>query len=232
MNKLELKNLSYTLKDFNLEINSTIEIDQITAIIGKSGSAKTTLLRCICGISKPSSGEIIFNDKVWQNDNTFIPAHQRSVGLVFQEANLFSHLSVKNNLEYAFKRNHLNNPFDINKKVKLFKIEHLLKRFPHELSGGERQKVAIARAILANPQLLLMDEPLASIDETSKIEIINFLNHLYKDFNIPILYVSHSTSEIQTLARNVITLKKGKINHTYRTKNEESCEISSNFPNS
>ena len=211
MQKLIIQNLIYKLKDFDLDINLDISFKNIIAVCGQSGSAKTTLLRCIAGLNKTEQGIIQFNDVTWQKNSYFVPTHLRSIGYVFQESNLFSHLNVEKNLKYGLKRNLFNNPFKFEEIIQLFKIEKLLKRYPHELSGGEKQKVAIARAVLSNPRLLLMDEPLASIDQTSKFEILNFIKKLHINFKIPIIYVSHSSEEVANLTNNVINLYEGKL---------------------
>lgn len=232
MDSLILKDVVFSLKEFNLEISTTISINGITAITGASGSAKTTLLRCIAGVSNPNAGIIKFNNQTWFDNKINIPVFQRKIGYVFQEANLFSHLNIRKNLEYGFIRNKFNNPFQVDKIINEFNIKHLINRYPQQLSGGEKQKIAICRAILSNPQLFLMDEPLASVDEDSKSEILNFIKTLNQNYKIPILYVSHSQTEVSRLASQIIKLERGKIIENYETKKDVSLEISKSFPNS
>ena len=158
--------------DLNLELPGT----GITAIFGPSGSGKTTLLRCIAGLQKPQHGELCIDGEVWQDKYRFLPTHKRPLGYVFQEASLFSHLSAKGNLQFAMKRSSKqasgkSSRVSFDQAVSLLGIESLLQQYPDQLSGGERQRVAIARALLINPRLLLMDEPLAALDQPRKQEI-------------------------------------------------------------
>lgn len=210
--KQELQlNLSLRYKNFSLNINTEFSTNGITAIFGRSGSGKTTLLRCIAGLEKASSAKFVMQGELWQDETFFLPPHARSVGYVFQEASLFSHLSIHNNLRYAIKRAPKNEIVDTEKVISLLGVEPLLMQYPHELSGGERQRVAIARALLSCPKLLLMDEPLASLDLQSKQDILPYLALLRSEFKVPILYVSHGLDEVARLADFMVVLKKGEI---------------------
>lgn len=208
--KLQL-NLSLRYESFSLNINTEFATDGITAIFGRSGSGKTTLLRCIAGLEKANSAKFVMRGELWQDGTFFLPPYARSVGYVFQEASLFSHLSIQGNLRYAIKRAPKNKTVDTEKAISLLGVEPLLTQYPHELSGGERQRVAIARALLNCPKLLLMDEPLASLDLQSKQEILPYLALLRSEFKVPILYVSHALDEVARLADFMVVLKKGKI---------------------
>ncbi|MDR3323884.1 MAG: molybdenum ABC transporter ATP-binding protein, partial [Zoogloeaceae bacterium] len=150
--------------------------------------------------------------QLWQEDETnlFLPTHQRPLGLVFQEASLFSHLSVKKNLEYGMKRagNKAGEGFDAS--INLLGIRPLLDRAPAGLSGGERQRVAIARALLTRPRILLMDEPLAALDLKRKLEILPYLEKLRDELDIPVLYVSHAPDEVARLADHLVLLENGR----------------------
>ncbi len=198
-------------KDFTLKVNLHFSETKITAIFGKSGSGKTTLLRVLAGLEK-SKAKIKIGNEIWQNESFNLPSHKRSLAYVFQENNLFTHLSVKENLLYGLERSSKKEgPILLEDIVALMKIEPLLQRSSRNLSGGERQKVAIARSLLSNPKLLLMDEPLSALDQESKIDILENIQHLQKEFSIPILYVSHSKEEIIKIADHVILLQNGSI---------------------
>ena len=202
---------------FSLDIDLALAADGVTAIYGQSGSGKTTLLRCLAGLEHAPKSTILVNGEIWQNANQFLPTHKRSVGFVFQESSLFSHLSVAGNLEYAQKRAPKNKKNEQNQQsisresiVELLGIDHLLNRKPAQLSGGERQRVAIARALLSSPKLLLMDEPLASLDKQRKREVIPYLKELRSTLNIPVIYVSHALDEIAQLADHLVLLEEGR----------------------
>lgn len=206
--------LAYQLarSGFKLNVEFTTNARGVTALFGYSGSGKTTLLRCIAGLEKPDSGYLRINGQAWQNETFFLPAHKRNIGYVFQEANLFNHLTVEQNLLYAAKRQRsANTQISQTDVVEWLAIEPLLNKLPSALSGGQRQRVAIARALLTNPQLLLMDEPLANLDITSKSEILPYLEYLHQTLSIPIFYVSHSPDEVIRLADQIVLLDDGNM---------------------
>lgn len=195
-----------------LNVDSQIPSTGITAIFGQSGSGKTSLLRCIAGLEKTDNGTFIIDGDTWQQGDIFLPTHKRSIGYVFQEASLFSHLNAQKNLHYAIKRADTPvSPEFYQKVIAVMGISDILTRMPHQLSGGERQRVAIARALLIQPRLLLMDEPLAALDHQRKQEILPYLERLQTSFNLPILYVSHSMDEVARLADHILVLDQGKI---------------------
>lgn len=203
-----------TQGDFQLDIDFKIPGRGVTAIFGASGSGKTTLLRCIAGLERAKSGFLKINGCCWQNEakKIFLPTHQRPLGYVFQEASLFSHLSVKKNLEYGLQRT----APKIRKVifadvVELLGISALLDRNSNNLSGGEKQRVAIARALLTSPKLLLMDEPMAALDDSSKAEILPYLERLHAELSIPVLYITHTIAEVMRLADNILLIDKGKL---------------------
>lgn len=206
-----------TFESFNLNIDLTLPLQGVNAIFGHSGSGKTTLLRCIAGLQKTSNARLVVNGNVWQDEKKFLPVHRRPMAYVFQDARLFPHLDVRGNLNFAATRaatkkaDLFSSDLSFEKIIHMFDIELLLDRHPEKLSGGEKQRVAIARALLAAPELLLMDEPLASLDDERKQEIIPFLERLRNDFNIPVIYVSHSVNEVVRLADNVVILKNGAV---------------------
>jgi molybdate transport system ATP-binding protein len=199
---------------FQLDVDLRLPNSGVTVLFGESGSGKTTLLRCIAGLQHAENGFLEINGKVWQNSekNLFLPTYKRNLGYVFQEANLFAHLTVLGNLEYGLKRIAQNSNTEHFKQViELLGIEHLMKRMPERLSGGEKQRVAIARALVLNPEILLMDEPLAALDAKRKQEILPFLTRLHHELKIPVLYVTHSQQEVAQLADYLVLLNKGKV---------------------
>jgi len=195
---------------FQLKVNLTLPGHGITGLFGHSGSGKTTLLRCIAGLEHTNTGYLEVNGEVWQDSERrhFIPTHQRALGYVFQEASLFPHLSVQENLHYAIKRCSTSNS-DWNTTIDMLGIAELMQRMPARLSGGERQRVAIARALLTKPRLLLMDEPLSALDAARKQEILPYLERLHDELAVPILYVSHQSDEIARLADHVVLMENG-----------------------
>lgn len=195
-----------------LDIDTVIPAHGVTAIFGHSGSGKTSLLRCIAGLEKADNGRLIVSDDCWQDEDSFLPTHKRSIGYVFQEASLFPHLTAQKNLNYAIKRSDKKVSSEFYQRViEVMAIEHILTRYPSQLSGGERQRIAIARALLIQPRLLLMDEPLAALDHQRKQEILPYLERLHQSFDIPILYVSHSMDEVARLADHIVVLDQGRV---------------------
>ena len=206
---LEL-NFSQQLGDHQLVIDQNIPAQGITAVFGVSGAGKTSLINAISGLTRPQQGIIRLNDRLLcdAGKNIHLPPEQRRVGYVFQDARLFPHYRVRGNLQYGMAKS-MRPQFD--KLVALLGIEALLQRFPWSLSGGEKQRVAIGRALLTAPEILLFDEPLASLDIPRKRELLPYLQTLAKEVDIPMLYVSHSLDEILHLADNVLVLEQGKV---------------------
>jgi molybdate transport system ATP-binding protein len=186
----------------------------ITALFGPSGAGKSSIINMVAGLNKPDSGNIIIRGRCLFDSASGInvPPEKRNIGYVFQESLLFPHLSVKGNLFYGRRRARPGaDCADFDQVLGLLGIQQLLSRKPKTLSGGEKQRVSFGRAVLSNPDILLMDEPLASLDEARKEEMLPFIKGLNTQFNIPILYVSHSLEEILALTDNVIKLANGKI---------------------
>lgn len=199
---------------FHLDADLDVPMLGITAIFGPSGSGKTTLLRCLAGLERAPNGFIQFGPDVWQDEKRglCLPLYKRPVGYVFQEPRLFPHYNVRANLLYGYKRVPLEERrIVIEHVVDILGISHLLERRIHKLSGGEQQRVAIGRALLTSPNLLLLDEPLASLDIQRKQEILPFIRRLHEELRIPVLYVSHAIAEILQLADRVILLKEGQV---------------------
>ena len=197
---------------FALDADLALPGHGITALFGPSGSGKTTLLRAIAGLERVPGGCLEVNGETWQNETTFLPTHSRPLGYVFQEASLFSHLSVCSNLEYGMKRiPAAARRVAMDHAIDLLGIAHLLERKPGSLSGGERQRIALARALVTSPSLLLMDEPMAALDLARKQEILPYLEKLHDELEIPVLYVSHSPDEVARLADYLVVLDAGHI---------------------
>jgi len=200
-------------QDFALDV--ALRLDQrVTAIFGPSGSGKSTLLSIIAGISKPDQGHVMINgETVFDHEKKINkPIHQRRIGLVFQDARLFPHLNVEHNLRYPLKYTPAHEQqFHLNDIVDLLEIGTLLKRTTHQLSGGEKQRVALGRALLSSPRLLMLDEPMASLDESLKSQILPFLKKVADEIKIPMIYISHSKDEIMQITNNVVYINAGKI---------------------
>jgi len=192
---------------FALDTAFTAPAAGVTGIFGPSGCGKTTVLRCIAGLTRPAEGYFSLGDEVWQDRAHFLPPHQRPVGYVFQDARLFSHLSVAGNLDFAARRAKVGRTIIARETViDLLGLEKLLARMPVHLSGGERQRVAIGRALLSQPRILLMDEPLSALDREAKREILPYLETLAHRLSLPAFYVSHDMAEIERLANHLVLL--------------------------
>lgn len=196
---------------FTLKIDLTLPDSGVTAIFGPSGCGKTTLLRALAGLEQASEGYLKVGNQIWQDHSVFVPAWKRAVGYVFQEPSLFEHLSVEDNIAYGMKRRCPQREIAQENSLDILGIRHLLSRMPHQLSGGEQQRVAIARALAAQPEMLLMDEPLAGLDSARKNEILPYLEALHAELSIPIIYVSHDRSEVIRLAEHLVLMNQGKV---------------------
>jgi len=193
---------------FTLDAAFSVPAQGVTAIWGPSGSGKTTLLRAIAGLTR-LEGHVRIGDDIWQDGKRFTPVHKRRVGYVFQEASLLPHLSVRGNLDFARRRN---GGLDVNDTlIDRLKLRPLLGRSVGRLSGGERQRVALARTLMSAPEILLMDEPLSSLDGEAKAEIVPMIASLSRDTGLAILYVSHDAYEVERLADRTLRLSKGRI---------------------
>ncbi|KPG02052.1 molybdenum ABC transporter ATP-binding protein [Rhodopseudomonas sp. AAP120] len=202
------------LGGFALDASFAVPAAGITGLFGPSGCGKSTVLRCLAGLQHLPGGLCEVDGDVWQDDTTFLKPHQRPIGYVFQEASLFQHLSVQDNLMYgAPKRKAGPLPGDIafDEVIELLGLARLLPRAPRNLSGGERQRVAIGRALLSQPKLLLMDEPLSALDRLTKDEILPFLERLHARLLLPVIYVSHDMAEIERLADHLILMRAGQV---------------------
>lgn len=205
--------IRHRLGDFNLAVRFESR-GRLTALFGRSGAGKTSLVNIIAGLIRPDHGRISVDGEtlVDTESGIFLPRHRRRVGYVFQEGRLFPHLSVRRNLLYGQWFTPRAQRYEtLERIVELLGIGPLLERRPGSLSGGEKQRVAIGRALLASPRLLLMDEPLASLDEGRKTEILPYIERLRDEIRVPIVYVSHSVPEVTRLATTLVVLSDGKL---------------------
>ena len=200
------------LDAFSLSINQALKLKGITGIYGHSGSGKSTLLRIIAGLNHQAYGQISFDrEKLLDTSNhCFIKAEKRKISMVFQDSRLFPHLTVLENLNFAVHRCQ-KKQLHIDEIIELTNLEPLVNTAVTKLSGGEQQKVALARAILVEPRLLLLDEPLGALDHTSKNSLLSLLLKIEKQLNLPIFYVSHSLAELQQVADNLLVLSSGNV---------------------
>ncbi len=199
--------------DFGLDIAAELPLKGITGVFGASGAGKTSLLRCIAGLERPAIGKLVVAGDVWQDDAAAVwrAVHERDIGYVFQEPRLFAHLDVRGNIEYGRRRRGHDGVSDIDHVIELLGIGALLERRPDQLSGGEAQRVAIARALSCAPRFVLMDEPLASLDQARKAEILPFLDRLHADGEVPIIYVSHNIDEVCRLCDHLVVIDGGSM---------------------
>lgn len=198
---------------FTVDAAFIIEETGITALFGRSGTGKTSIINMVAGLARPDEGRIVVRDRVLFDSERRInvPPEKRRIGYVFQEARLFPHLSVHSNLTYGMKLTPSAERYiRFDRVVELLGIGHLIDRRPATLSGGEKQRIAIGRALLSSPLILLMDEPLASLDEARKNEVLPFIAELSRELSIPILYVSHSVGEILNLADSLVLMDSGR----------------------
>jgi molybdate transport system ATP-binding protein len=199
------------LGEFSIEAAFTSE-GRVTGLFGASGAGKTSLINLIAGLLRPDRGTVAIDDEVLDDtaNGVHIAVHRRRIGYVFQDARLFPHLDVRRNLDYGRRMNKLaRDPTSQARVVDLLDIGHLLDRRPGKLSGGERHRVALGRALLAQPRLLLLDEPLGSLDEERKAEILPYLIRLRDETGVPMVYVSHDAGEMRQLATKIVILKRG-----------------------
>ncbi len=209
---LKLKNINLTFgKEKILDgLNLSINKGQFIAITGVSGSGKTSLLRIICGLEKPNDGEVHLDNNILLNDKISIPTEKRNIGLVIQEKVLFPHLNVKKNIEFGISTQ--NNKQDISKDImEKLNILDLAKKYPHELSGGESQRVALGRSIVMKPKVLMFDEPFTGLDKELKIKIYPIIKSILLKNEITTIMVTHDLNEVKALADQCYNLKNGKL---------------------
>lgn len=205
-------NLTLVVNSFTLKTGEfSIPLSGITVLFGPSGCGKSTFLRAISGLSNNTQGTLHFNNDTWQKGKQSKPTIDRGIGFVFQDAALFPHLNVRGNLEYARHRSPNKNKLSVDDIARKVGIENSLTQNVKTLSGGEIQRVAIARALLSAPQLLCMDEPLSALDWPAKLEILKLISQIANETNLPIIYVTHATKEVEYLAANIVFMTAGHI---------------------
>jgi len=211
MNRIQL---SLQRAQFSLQLDVQLPDQGITVILGASGAGKTSLLRCVAGLDRADQARIEMGGVLWQDDQqgVFVPTWQRALGYVFQEASLLPHLTVKQNLTYGLKRIGSRTPMhSLAQAIELLGIGHLLERSPAGLSGGERQRVALARALASQPRILLLDEPMASLDAARRQEILPWLEKMRDELHLPMLYVTHAANEAARLGAHMLVLEHGRV---------------------
>ena len=207
---VQIQNLSHSINKQEVlnNIHLNLEKDKIACILGPSGCGKTTLLKLIAGLEKTQRGEIYLNNTIVSSTTYHLKTEKRKIGFLFQDYALFPHLTVKENLNFAIKNhNNLNN--DIEEIIEIIKLPNSLHKYPHELSGGEQQRVALARSIISQPDLLLLDEPFSSLDLNLKEEIRDDTLHLLQKSNISVLIVTHDPFEAMFISNKIYIMKKG-----------------------
>jgi molybdate transport system ATP-binding protein len=205
--------VSKQLGEFSIQASFASE-GRVTGLFGASGAGKTSLINIIAGLLRPDRGTIVIDTETLDDTaaRVHVPAYRRRIGYVFQDTRLFPHLDVGQNLDYGRRMNRLaDDPASRERVTDLLDIGGLLDRRPGQLSGGERQRVALGRALLTQPRLLLLDEPLGSLDEERKVEILPYLVRLRDEAGIPMVYVSHDADEMRQLATQIVMLKRGRV---------------------
>ncbi len=212
---IKLDNITHLYGDKPVLQNLTLDIEanQLTCLLGGSGCGKTTILRLIAGLEIPKSGEInIENKTVTQNSQILVPPHQRGIGFIFQDLALWPHFTVYKNIAFGLterkEKNIKDTVFEI---LDFFGLQDQAEKYPHQLSGGQKQLVAISRSLVLKPKILLMDEPLANLDVKLKRKILEHIKNLKQNFNLTIIYVTHDHKEAFTIGDQIVVLDKGKI---------------------
>ena len=220
------------LGEFNLSTDIAVPDSGITGVFGESGSGKTILARTIAGLEQSSVGLVRFRETIWQDtkQKLFIPTHERQVGFVFQDSILFPHLSVQDNLLFGYERRSSSvDALNIDHVIELFDLTNLLNRDPASLSGGETQRTVIAQAVLGQPQLLIMDEPMTGLDHRRRKSAVLYIEKLHEIIDIPILYITHSIRELDRLASHLVVLEHGSALEVKDAKNHIENLIQEDF---
>jgi molybdate transport system ATP-binding protein len=187
---------------------------QVTALLGPSGSGKTSILSILAGLRRPDHGQIRLGSHVLLDTalGVNLPPEARGIGYVFQDQLLFPHLSVRKNLLYGWRRRRPDaRELSFERVVEVLELHEMLERAPHTLSGGQRQRVALGRALLCGPRLLLLDEPLAALENSLKERILDYVEQILHEWDIPTLYVTHQAAEVERLARQIVRLEGGRV---------------------
>ncbi len=209
---LEIKNLSHSYDETNptiQNINLDIGKSERVAILGPSGCGKSTLLRLRAGLEKPNKGQVIIDGIVVSSENEIVPPEKRNIGLVVQEKALFPHLSVYDNICFGIKKNQ-NKKTITSDLLQLFKIDLLKNKYPHEISGGEQQRVALARSLAPNPKLLMLDEPFSALDKDLKDILYEEISEVFTEKGLTILLVTHDSNEATVMTKKQMKMEKGQ----------------------
>ena len=209
---LEINNLSHSYGETNptiQNINLKIKKSERVAILGPSGCGKSTLLRLIAGLEKPNNGQVIIDGIVVSSENEIVPPEKRNIGLVVQEKALFPHLSVYDNICFGIKKNQ-NKKTITSDLLQLLKIDLLKNKYPHEISGGEQQRVALARSLAPNPKLLMLDEPFSALDKDLKDTLYDEISEVFTDRGSTILLVTHDSNEAAVMTKKQLKMEKGQ----------------------
>ena len=209
--KIESLSDSYAIEEETLtDVSFKVMAGDFMSILGPSGSGKSTLLRIIAGLERQSLGRIWINNEIISDENFHMPPEKRNLGLVVQDKSLFPHLDVLSNVAFGIRKNNVKN--DIAKELlRAFRIEECEKKFPNELSGGEQQRVALARSLAPEPQILLMDEPFNALDDDLKDDLYRETKNIIKEKEMTVLMVTHDKAESQIFSNKIINLENGKI---------------------
>ena len=222
---IKLNNITHTygIKPVLHDLTLDIEANQLTCLLGSSGSGKTSILRLIAGLEIPKSGEItIDNISVTENKQILIPPHKRTIGFIFQDLALWSHFTVYKNIAFGLTERKTTGRQSKEKNVKdtvfemlsFFGLQEHAEKYPHQLSGGQKQLLAISRSLVLKPKILLMDEPLTNIDVKMKRKILEHIKKLKQNFNLTIIYVTHDHKEAFAIADKIVVIDEGKIEAT------------------
>ncbi len=215
MSLVKLNNISHTYgtKSVINDLSLSMEANRLTCLLGSSGCGKTTILRLIAGLDKPASGEIIIDNKTVSKKNEIVVLPQnRATGMIFQDLALWPHFTVYKNIAFGLtERKEKNVKERVIEVLTFFGLTEHANKYPHQLSGGQKQLVAIARSLVLKPKILLMDEPLANLDVKLKRKILDHISNLIREFNLTIIYVTHDHKEAFAIADKVVVLNKGKV---------------------
>lgn len=194
------------LKNFSIDAEFTVGAE-IVVLFGPSGAGKTTILNCIAGLTNPDAGTITLNNRpLYRTREKPTPVQRRNIGYLFQDYALFPHMTVEKNIKYGMRDEEL-----LQKLIKVIGIGHLLDSYPHQISGGEKQRVALIRALATKPEALLLDEPFSSLDDKTRLECQNELLRLHETWKIPIIMVTHDREEAERLGNRILRMEKGKL---------------------
>ena len=212
---IKLNNISHSYGNNAVlhDLTLNVEAHKLTCLLGGSGCGKTTILRLIAGLEIPQAGQVVMENKVvTENEQIHIQPHQRNTGFIFQDLALWPHFTVYKNIAFGLtERNEKNVKDTVFKMLDFFGLQEQTQKYPHQLSGGQKQLVAISRSLVLKPKILLMDEPLSNLDVKLKRKILEHIKNLKQNFDLTIIYVTHDHKEAFAIADKIVVLDKGKI---------------------